>query len=162
MIRIAIADDHQIVIDGLRHMLTANPDIHIVGEATHGGELIALLLKHPAHIALVDIEMPVMNGIAACEKICADFPGTRVVALTMMNEPSVIRKMLEAGASGYLMKNTGKTELMQCITAVAAGKSYYSEEVAETIRKTSQDTSHSAQSAPFPTLSRREKNKSCA
>jgi DNA-binding NarL/FixJ family response regulator len=157
MIKLVIADDHQIVIDGLRHMLQAEDDIVIIGEASHGGELLALLSDTHADVVLLDIDMPVMNGIAACKAIVKNHRGTRIVVLTMMQEASVIRKMLGAGASGYLMKNTGKVELIKAIKAVFNGGTYYSEDVAKTILSDLSGTTRDALKGGFPSLSRREK-----
>ena len=158
MLKIALADDHQIVLDGLRHMLQTDSGIRIVGESLNGGELIALLLQNEVDVALVDIDMPDMNGIAACREIRRKFPATRVIALTMMDEPSIIRQMLDAGASGYLMKNTGKSELLDAIRIVAAGGSYYSEEVAAKIfQQNDNDNPGDEGAASLPRLSRREK-----
>ena len=156
MLRIVIADDHQIVIDGLKHMLDSETDIEVVGEANDGGQLVGLLQRVDADVALVDIDMPVMNGIAACKAIIQAHPNLKVVALTMMHEASIIRKMLEAGAQGYLMKNTGKNELVTCLLAVHAGKTYYSREVSDIILNNISGAGNN-QANPFPRLSRREK-----
>ena len=155
MIKLAIADDHQIVIDGLLHMLQDVADVTIEGTANDGGELVALLQRTNADVALVDINMPKMNGIQACEKIRASLPNVKVVALTMMNESSIIRKMLEAGASGYLMKNTGKEELIQALRVVHQGGTYYANEVAQSILNTMSVAERSSDA--IPALSRREK-----
>ena len=156
MIRVAIADDHQIVLEGLVQLLTGEEDIEVVGQVLDGGQLIALLQRTPADVVLVDIDMPYMNGIQACKKIKVDFPGTAVVALTMIAEASIIRKMLEAGASGYLMKNTGKQELMRCLRIVSEGGSYYSEEVGGIILSDLTGKNKDTQKV-YPRLSRREK-----
>jgi DNA-binding NarL/FixJ family response regulator len=156
MIRVAIADDHQIVLDGLVHLLLGEAHIEVVGQALDGGELIALMQQASVDVALVDIDMPRMNGIQACKKIKREFPNTAVVALTMIAVSSIIRRMLEAGASGYLMKNTGKQELLHCLKVVAAGGSYYSEEVADIILADISGKSKESHRT-YPRLSKREK-----
>ncbi len=156
MIRVAIADDHQIVLDGLVHLLKDETDIRVVGAVPDGGKLVALLQSNMANVVLVDIDMPLMNGIQACKKIKSDWPGTQVVALTMIAESSIIRKMLEAGASGYLMKNTGKQELLHCIRVVSEGGTYYSEEVSGIILSDISGKSKET-GIKYPRLSRREK-----
>ncbi len=156
MIRVAIADDHNIVVDGLVRMLQDEPDIELAGTASDGGQLIALLQNAPCDVVLLDIDMPGMNGIQACAHIRTNMPDTEVVALTMMTEPSVIRKMLEAGANGYLLKNTGKDELIACIRNVCSGASYYSQPVKEAILR-SQEVLEVSDTNPYPSLSRREK-----
>jgi DNA-binding NarL/FixJ family response regulator len=152
--RILIADDHQIVIEGIEHMLLAEADVDVVGTAHHGGEVLAFLLEHDADIILMDISMPVMNGIDTCAKVKSTHPQVQVIALTMMQEASLIQRMLKAGASGYLMKNSGKEELLQCIHAVVEGKTYYADEVKEVLLS---DLTTPTTKTPFPQLSRREK-----
>ena len=154
MIRLVIADDHQIVIDGLVQLLSDQNTIEIVGTATDGGQLIARVLATKPDIALIDIDMPVLNGIDACSRITNELPETKVVALTMLSEMSIIRKMLEAGASGYLMKNTGVTELLQCLQMVHGGGTYYGAEVADRILNEPQEKPDTR--GNIPRLSRRE------
>ena len=156
MLRIAIADDHQIVIDGLKHMLESEPGVDVVGEANDGGQLVALLQRTQVDVVLLDIDMPVMNGIAACRKLTKTHPDIKIVALTMMQEASIIRKMLEAGAVGYLMKNTGQQELLACLEAVRSGKTYYSRAVSDVILNDMSGSNKTA-TTQFPRLSRREK-----
>jgi DNA-binding NarL/FixJ family response regulator len=152
--RVLIADDHQIVIEGIEHMLLAEGDIEVVGSANHGGEVLAFLLEHDADVILMDISMPVMNGIDACASVKNTYPDVQVIALTMMQEASLIQKMLKAGASGYLMKNSGKTELLPCIHAVVNGKTYYAQEVKDVLLS---DQTAQATRPSLPQLSRREK-----
>jgi len=149
-----IADDHQIVIEGIEHMLREVPGIEVVGTAHHGGEVLSFLLGHKADLVLMDINMPVMNGIDTCAKVRSEHPGVQVIALTMMQEASLIQRMLTAGAAGYLMKNSGREELLHCIRTVMAGKTYYASEVADILLS---DLSKPEKKSPFPQLSRREK-----
>lgn len=93
IIKIAIADDHQIVIDGLRHMLEAQAGIEIVGEACHGGELVALLSEKHADVVLLDIDMPVMNGIATCKAIAKDYSQSSKPSLEFVDIRQVWRGM---------------------------------------------------------------------
>ena len=154
MTRILIADDHQIVIEGIEHMLRGEPDLTVVGTAHHGGEVLAFLREHPVDVLLLDINMPVMNGIDTCLKVHAIYPRLKIIALTMMQESSLIQRILDAGAVGYLMKNSGKDELLYCISAVVAGNTYYAREVAEALLA---DRTHKEKSSSLPSLSRREK-----
>lgn len=156
MIRVFVVDDHQIVIDGLQLVMDGLADISCVGTATNGEDALAFLQSHSADIVLLDIDMPGMDGIACCTRIIQRYPGTQVIALTMHSERSLIKRMLEAGANGYLLKNAGREELDKAIRRVNEGKSYYSHDVAETIvRGDPAVKPHSKQL--FPTLSSREK-----
>ena len=128
-IRLLLADDHKIIRDGIAALLSEVPNFEIVGEAKNGRELIALLVDTPADVVLMDINMPVMGGIEATEEITKRFPDVRVLALSMYNEKSFIQKMLHAGATGYVLKNVGKDELVLAIETVRTGKSYFSDEV---------------------------------
>ena len=156
MIRLAITDDHQIVIEGLRHILEAEDRFEVVHSCSSGGGLIASLLQSPVDVVLLDIDMPGMNGIQVCKKLATDFPDIRVIGLSMLKEPSIIRKMLEAGAKGYLLKNTARDELFQCIDTVYDGRTYYAAEVAQSIMNDLSGVATET-STSFPRLSRREK-----
>jgi DNA-binding NarL/FixJ family response regulator len=132
-IRIIIADDHPIFIDGLKTLLKK---VHLLGiecagEASNGKELIEQVEKLKPDIVFTDIQMPQMDGIAATKIIKAKFPDIKVIALSGFNETGLILDMIEAGASGYLLKNTSKKELFQSIQAVIDGKTYYCTESAE-------------------------------
>ena len=156
MIEVLIVDDHQIVIDGLQLLLDGLEDIACIGIAHNGSEALNFLKKHNVDIVLLDIEMPGMDGIECCTRIQKEYAGVRVIALTMHSERSLIRRMLESGAHGYLLKNAGQEELVKAIRRVHTGKSYYSADVAETIVRGSADTGTRSASL-FPTLSSREK-----
>ena len=134
MVKLLIADDHQIVIDGVKLMLRNQKAIRVVGEAHNGYQLLDILTQNgDVDMVLLDINMPKMSGIDCCRRITRNFPDISVVALTMLGEYSMIRDMLEAGAKGYLLKNSGHRELLDCIQAVSNGGTYYHPEVAKTI-----------------------------
>lgn len=128
-IRIIIADDHQIVIDGLKSLLFDQPQIEIIGEALDGLEVLKLAELMPAHVVIMDVDMPRMDGLEATRQLREKHPCTQVLALTMHSEKAVVNKMLEAGAQGYVLKNVRKDELLEAISKVAAGKRYFSNEV---------------------------------
>ena len=121
-IRILIADDHGIVRQGLRMYLGSDPDIEIIGEARDGAE--ALKLAHQLHpdVVLMDLLMPVMDGIAATSAIRRELPDTEVVALTSVLEDAAVVEAIRAGAIGYLLKDTEAHELRRAIKAAAAGQ----------------------------------------
>lgn len=131
MIRVLIVDDHQIVIDGIRSMLRDEDGVSFAGSANSGKEALAKLQISNYDIILLDLSMPKMDGLETCRRILNQDPGSKVIALTMLDERSMIRAMVEAGARGYLLKNVGHDELVQAIKRVHAGKSHYSQEIAE-------------------------------
>ncbi|HYV94363.1 MAG TPA: response regulator transcription factor [Chitinophagales bacterium] len=129
MISIVIADDHQMFIDGIKVLLQQEPDIAVVGQALNGKELVDLLDKQSADIILMDINMPVIDGMEATKIIRKKYPAIKVLMLTMYNSRQYITSMIAAGANGYILKNTGKEELTKAIEAIYRGDTYYSQEV---------------------------------
>ena len=129
MLSIIIADDHQMFIDGIKVLLEQEPSISIVGEARDGKRLLELLEKQKVDIILMDINMPVLDGIEASRIIRKKYPEIKILILTMYNSKQYITSMIAAGANGYILKNTGKEELMKAIKAIYSGNTYYSEEV---------------------------------
>ncbi|WP_224995732.1 response regulator transcription factor [Cesiribacter sp. SM1] len=129
MINIMIADDHRMIIDGLTSMLATEAGVKVTGEASSGKELLEKMEQTPVDIVLMDINMPELDGIEATRKVKAKYPAVRILVLSMYNNPEFIRSLLEAGASGYILKNTGKDELMEAIRQVYAGQNYYGKEV---------------------------------
>jgi DNA-binding NarL/FixJ family response regulator len=131
MKKVVLVDDHKIIRDGIKALLSGTKEIEIIGECEDGDEIISFLKGHPADVVLMDINMKRMNGIDATSELLASFPEVKVVALTMHNEEGYISKILKAGAVGYVLKNTGKNELITAIQTVCEGKSYFGSEVAE-------------------------------
>ena len=132
-IRVVIADDHKIIRVGLRGLLEREKDIEVTGEASSADEVLNILAIHPTDVVLMDIDLGDSNGIATTLKIKEIYPLIHVLGLTMHEEPDYIIKMLEAGASGYLLKNAGREELLAAIHAVAKGDSYFSQKVSATL-----------------------------
>ncbi len=124
-IKIIIADDHEIFRDGLKLMLSKYPEIIIAGEAENGKELIELTNNLQPDVILTDIKMPLMDGIEATKKITASYPQIGIIGLSMFDEDDLIIDMLEAGAKGYLLKNSDKKEIIDAITAVYNQQAYY-------------------------------------
>lgn len=125
-IRIIIADDHQIVREGLCSLLKHEEDIEIVAQASDGDTVLRLVKKHSPDIVIMDISMPGLNGIEATRRISAKFPDVKVIALSMHSYRRFIMEMLKAGASGYLLKNCAFDELGNAVRTVAAGRNYIS------------------------------------
>ena len=127
IISIYLADDYPLFRTGLSLLLEQEGGFKIVGEAPNGKILLNLMRKAPADVVITDIEMPEMNGIEATIALKSEFPHVPVIALTIFNEDHLIIDMLEAGASGYLLKNVGSAELAEAIrTVVRGGNHYYS------------------------------------
>jgi two-component system, NarL family, response regulator NreC len=124
-IRLVVADDHEIFLDGLCLMLGKSQDIDLVGYASNGRELVDLVTELKPDVVLTDIKMPGMDGVEATQKITSQQPGIRVVALSMFDEEHLVVDMLEAGAKGYLLKNAGKDEILDAIHAVYNWDTYY-------------------------------------
>ncbi len=124
-IRVIIADDHEIYRDGLRMMLKKDSGVELVDEAGNGEELIRLARKWEPDVILMDIVMPVRDGIAATAYLAEHCPAISVIALSMFNEDNLIVDMLEAGAKGYLLKNADKKEILEAIRSVYRQVPYY-------------------------------------
>ena len=124
MIRVLICDDQDVVCDGLRAILGTVPEIEVTGVAGNGAEAVELVEKDPPHVVLMDLNMPVMNGIQATRKICERFPAVRVLALTTYDADEWVFDAIRAGASGYLLKGTPRADLINAITGTAAGQTF--------------------------------------
>ncbi len=125
MISVILADDHAILLDGLRYLLEAAGDIKVISTAANGQEAVEQAMLHCPDVVLMDISMPVMNGIEATRKICAVCKDTKVAILSMHHTAEYRQRALEAGASGYLMKDSAGTELVAAIRALNEGKPYF-------------------------------------
>lgn len=132
-IRVLLVDDHQIVRDGLRSLLTRELDIEIVGEAENGREAIELVRQHGPDIVVMDIGMRELNGIEATKRLTAEYPGVRTIALSMHSDGRYVSEMLGSGASGYLLKDSAIEELTQAIRTVADGGTYLSRGVTDVV-----------------------------
>lgn len=133
MKKIAIADDHQMFTDGLLSLLKDEKDIKIVGTASNGTEIIELSNKTSPDIILMDINMPGVDGVTAAKDILNNHPDMAIIMLSMHNREDLVNEVVQMGAKGYILKNTGKSELLEAIDKVFSGGSYYSTEVTETI-----------------------------
>lgn len=133
-IRIAVVDDHEIVRDGISNLLEDEPGIDIIGEAETGKEAIAFCEDgYNLDLIIMDITMPEMDGIQATKIIKETNPDIKVLALTMLSEDQHIRKMIKAGASGYILKSSGKEELLQAIKKIMNGQHYFSDDATQAI-----------------------------
>ena len=154
-INVCLVDDHQIVLEGLLLLIESSLDFKCVFTSSNAEDALSKLNIATIDVALIDIEMPGMDGITLCRHLKEKFPGVKVIALTMFNELSLIRRMIEAGAEGYLLKNVGREELLNAIRRVYAGKSHYSSEIAEILVRGNQQEPSTTKVIPI--LSTREK-----
>ena len=129
-LRIVVADDHTLVRQGLVKILQTRSDWTVVGEASTGREAVERVIELTPDVAILDIGMPLLNGIEATRQIVRRLPQVHVLILSMHSEEAYITQALQAGAQGYLLKDCADTELIRAVTAVAAGKSYFSPAVA--------------------------------
>jgi len=130
MITIVMAEDHQMLIDGVKSFFEYDEDINIIGTVTNGEDLVKLVALKEPKLVITDIRMPKMDGIEATQTIKKQFPHIKVLALTMFDQPEAIKQMLDAGASGYLLKNSGIKMLSKAIVAVANGETFFDPNVA--------------------------------
>jgi DNA-binding NarL/FixJ family response regulator len=124
-----IADDHTLFIEGLSMLVSRIEDVHIVGDAKNGKQVIELCQNQKVDLILMDLEMPEMGGIEATEIIKRDFPNVKIIAVTMLNDYNTIKKALRSGMDGYVVKNLGIAELQNAIETVMKGQIYMSPEI---------------------------------
>lgn len=133
MIKVLIADDHQMFIDGLKSMLDDTEGIEVVGEAMNGKEVIENCDTKAVDIVIMDISMPVMDGIEATKQLLKKHAHIKVLGLSMYNDRNFISDLLKTGAHGYILKNTGKHELISAIKTLQSGETYLGGEVSQTL-----------------------------
>ncbi|HVX66678.1 MAG TPA: response regulator transcription factor [Bryobacteraceae bacterium] len=132
-IRILLADDHAMVRQGFRMILSAQPDMEIVGEAGNGREAVELAEQLHPDVVVMDVAMPELNGIEATRRISAGESRIRVLALSMYKDSVYVREILRAGARGFLLKDAIDRDLLAAVRAVAAGEGYLSPAVSEAV-----------------------------
>ena len=129
MIKVLLVDDHAVLRDGLRFLLEAAGDIQVIGTAANGQEAVEQATVLCPDVVMMDISMPVMNGIEATKRICALCENTKVMILSMYHTSDYIQRALDAGAAGYLLKDSAGTELVAAIRALHAGKPYFNQKI---------------------------------
>ncbi len=129
--RIVLADDHTIVRNGLRLVLERQPDFVVAGEASNGREAIEIVIRESPDVVIMDIGMPLLNGIEAAKRIHEQRLRTAIVILSMHSDEGYIVKALRAGARGYLLKDSAEADLIQAVRAVASGKAFFSPAVSK-------------------------------
>lgn len=128
-VRILIADDHAIIRSGLRALLTHEPGFEIIGEAGDGREAVEIAERELPHVAILDISMPVLNGLEAARQLAAKLSGIQIVMLTVHADEVYLHNALKAGARGYVLKSSAEFEVVEAVRAVSQGKAYFSPKV---------------------------------
>ena len=129
-LHILLADDHAVVREGLKRLIDAEPDMRVIGEASEGAEAIDKAVRLCPEVAVIDVSMGDVNGAEATRRIRTSCPGTRVLALTVHEDTSYLRELLDAGAAGYVLKRAAADELIRAIRAVASGGVYVDPRIA--------------------------------
>ena len=153
-ITVFVADDHAIVREGLANLLGARPDIRVVGTAADGRDAVRQVVKLQPEVVVMDIAMPQMNGIEAAREIRERVPQARVVILSMHSSIEHVFHALEAGASGYVLKESAANEIIDAVRTVRAGHRYLSKKVAEVM---ADNIARSSAASPLESLSKRER-----
>lgn len=151
MIKVYIVDDHAVVIEGIYSLLQKEPGIEVVGYANNAANCLQYFTSHTADVILMDINLPDMNGVDLCKTVKKNYPGIMVLALSTFHQGTYVRKMIENGASGYLLKNSGRHEIIEAIEIVTKGKTYLSFDASQALKSDSQ------QQNAIPPLTKREK-----
>ncbi|MBK8955687.1 MAG: response regulator transcription factor [Saprospiraceae bacterium] len=133
MLHVAIADDHAMFVDGIESILRTESSIKVVDRCFDGQSVFEMIRKHKIDVLLLDINLPDISGIEVAKRLHTEDPEIKIIALSMYNEESIVSEMLKNGAQGYILKNTGREELILAIKTVAEGTSYFSKDVTETI-----------------------------
>jgi DNA-binding NarL/FixJ family response regulator len=132
-VKVFIVDDHYIVIEGIRSLLQNEKDIEWLGHAMNADSCMAFLHQQQPDVILMDINLPDKSGIDLCKEVKQKYSNVNVIGLSTFNQQSFIRKMIDNGASGYVLKNATQEELLEAIGSVMNGKIYYSNEVSQTL-----------------------------
>lgn len=129
-IRVVLADDHPVVLAGIRTLLNADPEVELVGEATDGGEALPMIRAVAPDVAVIDVSMPGLNGLELTERVTGECPGTRVLVLTVHEDAAYVQPLMRAGARGYLLKRSAADDLLRAVRAVASGGVYLDPSIA--------------------------------
>jgi DNA-binding NarL/FixJ family response regulator len=152
MIRVFIVDDHPVVIEGIHSLLQNEKDIAWVGQAMNSQSCLGFFVNNTADVILMDISMPGMDGVELCSVIKNKYPGIFILGLSTFNQGLYIKKMMENGASGYILKNSSKEELIKAIQVVYEGGIYFSSEAGQALAEYQKSSK-----TELPVLTPREK-----
>jgi DNA-binding NarL/FixJ family response regulator len=159
MIKVLIADDHTMFVDGIESILGAEDEVEVVGRCGFGKQVVPFLKNNNVDVLLLDVNLPDLSGIDVTKEIGELGMNVKILAISMFNEESYVTEILNNGAKGYILKNTGRDELLRAIKAINNGSTYFSKEVTETIMKGLMNARKSSNksSVEIPKISRREK-----
>ncbi|MDZ4794128.1 MAG: response regulator transcription factor [Bacteroidota bacterium] len=152
MIRVFIVDDHPVVIEGIHSLLLNEKDIEWAGQAMNATSCLGFFVSNTADVVLMDISMPGMDGVELCSIMKEKYPGIFILGLSTFNQGLYIKKMMENGASGYILKNSSKEELLKAIHTVSKGNIFFSGEAGEALKEYQKSSADQ-----LPELSPREK-----
>ena len=149
MTKIILVEDHTMVTEGVRAFIAQEPDLICLTTCGTGENLMQVLPARQPDVILMDVNLPDTTGIELCKKVKEKYPAILVIALSINNQPGIIRKMMESGASGYVLKDAGKHEIIEAIRSVLTGKIYYGRSASMALRRPDE--------AAIPALTRRER-----
>jgi len=141
-ITVMLVDDHTVVRQGLCVLLSAEPDLHVVAEAADGNQAVELAKATRPTVVLMDLALPILNGVEATRKILAHLPDTKVIVLTSYNDDDYVKQAIEAGAVGFILKETAATELLKAIREVHCGNAFFSPAIARRLRDQSRNAAN--------------------
>lgn len=158
-IKILIADDHPLIAQGIKNTFTNNDDFDVVGVVENGKEAIDFIERHLVDIALLDINMSVMDGVTCAKQIVANHPSVKIAMLSMHQESSIIKEMIGIGVKGYMLKTIPSEELILAIKSIYNGKEYFNSDVTKALlsNKTSNSFGYKKKSPLVDELTNREK-----
>jgi DNA-binding NarL/FixJ family response regulator len=156
-IRVILADDHTLVRAGIRALLEKLPRVAVLAEAGDGRETLELVRQHHPDVVVMDVAMPGLNGLDAAERIAAEFPGVRVIILSMHQNEEYVWRALKAGVAGYLLKKAASTELETALQHVLRGEIYLSRQIAEHLPPTFRTDGIAARPSPLEQLTSRQR-----
>ena len=157
IVTLLLADDHPIVRQGLKHLLEAESNLKVVGEASSGLQAVQLTEKIKPRVLIVDIMMPELNGLEVLKQVKERSPATSCIVLSMQSADVYVVEALKAGALGYVLKETGPSELVQAVQQVIQGRRYLSPRISERLIDVLIETNHKPPSDPYQTLTNRER-----
>lgn len=131
MLRILIADDHEVLRKGVRELIEGHPDWQVCGEASDGEQALELAHREKPDIAVLDVTLPILNGVALTQRILKECPGVKVLLFTMRDDDETVRNGLAAGARGYVLKSDSESHLEAAISAVGSNRPYFSSPIFE-------------------------------
>ena len=155
-LRLLLGDDHPLVRHGLRKVLEERPEWEVVSEVGEGREAVREAIAHKPDVAILDVAMPLLNGIDAAQQIVRRAPETRILMLSMHADEAYVMRAVQAGATGYMVKDAAGKELLTAIESVAAGRPYFSPAI-ERLLQDDRRTPASGLADPYDTLSARER-----